>query len=505
MRPEYDPYASSLAESAIVAPDSHLTSEQQSMNLPLAAILKRAPVSCSPSTSIRAALETMNKLAIGSIIVIGDRQEPRGIVTLREVLERVALAERDLSQPVEQIMSTELKTLPSHAPAYEAALLMTRHGIAHIPVVEDGRLVGVVSESLLFSLQNAGLRQIRRGIESAASIEDLSALSEYTREAVHPMLEQGASADHVARFISTMSDLLTQRAIELEFTHPLPGGIEFCWISMGSEGRLEQTLSSDQDNGIIFEGEGSAEHWRQLLTPMARAVNEALARCGFPLCRGNIMASNPQWCLNLDEWKGKFADWINNAHPEALLNATIFFDFRPLHGETDLAVELRRWLADHVFGHNRFLLQMTQNALENQPPLGLVRDFILTSGGEHPHTLDLKVNGITPFVDAARVYSLATGVTHTNTLSRLRLAGQQLKVAPAEVEAWIEGFSFIQLLRLRRQDLQRQRGEKPHNHLDPDELNEMERRMLKEAMRQARKLQSRLARDYSVGSVSFGA
>jgi CBS domain-containing protein len=217
------------------------------------------------------------------------------------------------------------------------------------------------------------------------------------------------------------------------------------------------------------------------------------------------MASNREWCLSLTEWKARFADWIEHGTPEALLNSTIFFDFRPLYGEIGLAQELRRWLADYAFGHKRFLLQLTQNALENQPPLGVLRDFILKGGADHPHSLDLKVNGITPFVDAARIYSLAAGVTHTSTLERLRLAGRRLNMAQIEMESWHEAFLFIQTLRLRRQDLQRQKGQQVHNHLDPDELNEIDRRMLREAMRQARKLQNRLAREYDIGAASFGA
>ncbi len=160
---------------------------------------------------------------------------------------------------------------------------------------------------------------------------------------------------------------------------------------------------------------------RAKLLPVAKRINETLALCGFPLCKGEVMASNPKWCLSLEEWKRAFSDWISNGTPEALLHASIFFDFRALYGAQHLADELRQWLARVAGDNSRFLHLMAENALRNRPPLGVVRDFVL--GKEN--TLDLKLNGITPFVDAARIFSLAAGVTHTNTIQRLRLSAGQ--------------------------------------------------------------------------------
>jgi len=217
------------------------------------------------------------------------------------------------------------------------------------------------------------------------------------------------------------------------------------------------------------------------------------------------MAGNPKWCLSLSEWRRQFAQWIDEPDPVALLNATIFFDFRPIHGNQPIAFELREWLARHAADSGRFLLPMALNALSSQPPLGLVRDFILANGGEHPDTLDLKVSGVQLFVESARIYSLATGVRATNTLDRLAALAKTDLLAGAETEAWEEAFRFIQLLRMRQNAAQRMRGEPLHNHLNPALLNELDRRILKEALRQARNLQSRLTRDFSVVNATFGA
>ncbi|MCE5182400.1 MAG: DUF294 nucleotidyltransferase-like domain-containing protein, partial [Betaproteobacteria bacterium] len=264
----------------------------------------------------------------------------------------------------------------------------------------------------------------------------------------------------------------------------------FCWIALGSEGRFEQTLNTDQDNGIIFATPAgmSPDQVRQQLLPVARRINEVLDACGFPLCKGNIMASNPQWCLSLGEWRECFAGWIHRGDAPVLLNAAIFFDFRPLYGAQHLADELRTWLHATIKENRLFLKHMAVNALANHPPLGLVRDFVVGDG----HTLDLKLNGITPFVDAARIFSLYAGTGETSTIRRLRASGAQWQISPATLEAWIEAFLFIQLLRLRIQHEQDEHGMTLSNKIDPDDLNDLDRRILKEAFRQARKLQATL-------------
>jgi CBS domain-containing protein len=265
---------------------------------------------------------------------------------------------------------------------------------------------------------------------------------------------------------------------------------------MGSEGRFEQTVSTDQDNGIIFADDGArhADDIRAALLPFARAVNDTLDVCGYPLCKGGVMAGNPQWCLSLPEWRRKFSDWMERPMPEALLNASIFFDFRPLYGDESLAEELREWLTRAAPANPLFLRHMAENALGCAPPLGRVRHFVLDKNHkEFPRTIDLKKHGSRPFVDAARVFALAHGVPHTNTAQRLRHAGGHINLGGDSIEAMIEGFYFIHRVRLRAQ--MHPRTPAGANRVDPYALNDMDRQALREAFRQARKLQSALARN----------
>jgi CBS domain-containing protein len=489
------------SKQVIQAQYTQSSAEQQSLTSPLSAIIRRTPVTCAPDTSVREVLARMHELRVGSMIAVDSDGRPLGILTLPDVLERIALPQIDLELPVIGIMTTELTWLPPQALAYEAALEMAKQGFRHVLVVENEQLVGLVSEKDLFALQRVGLRQIGSAIRHAKSLEELQQSAADIRRMAHNMMAQGVAAEQLTQFISTFNDLLTVRVVELEYAASgvtataLADGL--CWMALGSEGRFEQTLSTDQDNALIFTvPDGlTTEEVRQTLLPIARRINETLALCGFPLCRGKVMASNPQWCLSLDEWKRTFSNWISNGTPQALLHSSIFFDFRALHGAHQLAEELHLWLSRVASDNTRFLHQMAENAMSIRPPLGLVRDFVV--GKEH--TLDLKLNGITPFVDAARIFSLAAGVTQTSTLQRLRASAVKLKIHPAEVEAWIDAFLFIQVLRMRHHDEGQEQGlsdEELDNRIDPEALHELDRRILKEAFRQARKLQARLALEY---------
>ena len=489
------------SKQVIQAQYSQSSAEQQSLTRPLSSLIRRAPITCAAQTSVREVLLKMHELRIGSMVAIDDAGRPLGILTLPDVLERIALPQIDLQQAVINIMTRNLIFMPPQTLAYEAALTMAKQGFRHVLVVENERLVGLVSEKDLFALQRIGLHQIGASIRHAASIDDLRHAALNIRNMAYNMLEQGVAAEQLTQFISTFNDLLTVRVIELEYSasnldaNILAKGL--CWMALGSEGRFEQTLNTDQDNALIFSvpENMTADQVRAQLLPIAKRINDTLALCGFPLCSGLVMASNPQWCLSLDEWKRKFSSWISNGTPQALLHASIFFDFRALHGDHGLAEALRLWLAGAASDNSRFLHQMAENALINRPPLGVVRDFVL--GKEH--TLDLKINGITPFVDAARIFSLAAGVTQTSTTQRLRASAASMKIHPSEIEAWIGAFLFIQELRLRHHNEEKARGisdDALDNRINPASLNELDRRILKEAFRQARKLQARLALEH---------
>ena len=452
------------------------SSEQQSMSSTLASLIRGDPVTCAPETPLRQVLGTMHRLAIGSMVAVDAHGKPLGIFTLHDLLHRVVLAGISLDVPFHAVMSPDPETLPPPALAHDAALTMARRGFRHILVAENGRLQGLISEKDLFSLQRVGLRQISGAIRGADHLDKLKHSANDIRQLAHNMLAQGVATEQFTQIISTLNDLLTRRTIELELRDDPAAGLSFCWLALDAEGRMEQTLGSDQHNGIVFTAheDEDAEAIRAVLLPFAKRVNLALAQYGFPLSA--TMASNAQWCLSLQEWKHTCAGWI--ARGDALDQAAIFFDLRPVAGADSLAMDLRAWQTTAI--SPRFLGQMAAHALRNAPPHGSVLDFFAGKGG----TLDIECNGSALFVDAARVFSLAAGGGHT-TLERLRASCQALGVSTQDAQAWCDAFLFIQLLRLR---LHRE-----GHGVDPDKLNGLDKRILREAFRQARKLQARLA------------
>ena len=471
--------------------------EQQSLNAELGGLPSKAVVRVSPQASIRQTMETMVRARVGSVVVTDAADKPVGIFTQSDALRRVVVPDYPATAAIEEVMTTPAATLPERATVYEAMLAMATLGVRHLVIVDaEERVSGVVSERDLFAVQRVGLRNIRKVIEAATDIDAVSQVAGDVRRLCLSMLGQGVSAEKLTQFISGLNDSLTRRVIEISLAQHDLFGLDWAWLAFGSEGRDEQTFSTDQDNGIIFVCPDFSDRdaLKLRFLDFAGDVNQGLARCGFPLCKGNIMASNPQWCLTQDEWQERFTHWVRLPEPEALLNATIFFDFRPLYGNQALAKALRKWLLDLTGDAKLFLRFMAENAVKAAPPLGMIRDFVFDNNPDFPHTLDLKAFGARPFVDAARIIALAHGIPHSSTTARLRAAAEQMKLGGDDINAVIEGFFFIQNLRLRNQRADTRPG--GENRIDPDKLNELDRQVLKESFKQAKRLQSRLQLEY---------
>jgi CBS domain-containing protein len=324
---------------------------------------------------------------------------------------------------------------------------------------------------------------LARRCASARDIDTLAQLAPEIRAVAVDMLADDAGGGIVARTLSALNDALSVRAIGLVAArHRLPAA-SWCWLAMGSEGRGEQTFVTDQDNAIVFAAADHAEarSLRPLLLACAGEANAALAACGFPLCDGGIMAGRENCCLSLDEWRSRFVGWVRTPEPQALLDASIFFDFRPLLGEARLAGELRSILAAQAREAEPFLRMLAVNALAAEPPLGKVRDFVLEDG-----RLDLKKYGSRLFVDVARI--LGIGCAEPGTVARLRHAAAAGALTAADAEAAVAAFHHLQRIRLQRQKIEAAAD----NRIDPDRLNEFDRRLLLESLKQARLLQQRL-------------
>lgn len=483
-----------LSRQALQAGYAAQALSEQSLEAPLGSLARKTPFTVTPDTPLALALQPMHERRIGSVLVAEADGTPRGILTRHDILGRVALPQLALSTPIAAVMTTPMQTLDVSASAQDAALLMSRLGIRHVPVTDGGRLVGIVSERDLFALQRLSLKQVGTTIRAAPDLEALrGAAADIRRFAAH-LVGQGVQARALTEMISHLNDLLTARLVELVAQRRGLDLGQACWLAFGSEGRGEQTIATDQDNGLVFASD-APERDRAAWLAFAVEVNAGLDACGYPLCKGNVMASNPACCLTPDEWVARFRHWQEHGAPEDLLAASIYFDLRPLAGRDSLCGPLFEALRAPP---PRFLKQLALNALSHRAPLnwrGAI-DTHLVRGRE---VIDLKLQGTAIFVDAARLYALAHGVRATGTRPRLEGAARAIGLAPREGEAWVGGFEFLQMLRLRVQ-LGGEDGAAidPHipNLIDVAALNAIDRRVLKECLRVARELQQRLELDY---------
>jgi CBS domain-containing protein len=452
------------------------------MLAPLGHAMTRPPVSCPPQTPVGEVLRTMHERRVGSMVIADDAERPLGIFTQPDALARVALPQAPLATAISEVMTRDPVALEEDATLADAAIAMARRGIRHIVVTRDGKLSGVVSERDLFALQRVTLSRTSQRIHAATTPGELAAAAADVRRLARQLLAQGVAAEPLTSMVSALNDAVTQRLIAIAAARHVPAG-RWCWLALGSEGRREQTFATDQDNALICPAVPGAQ---ARFLAFADEVNRGLEACGFPLCAGNVMARNPRWCLTPEAWRGVFHEWIHHPAGEALLNASIFFDFRPLAGDARLAGELRDEVFAMVKARSAFWRALAENALRIRLPLGTLRDF----STDEP--IDLKLYGALPFVEAARVLSLAHGITETGTAARLRAAAGAGALTTRDAEAAIAAFHFVQALRLGRQALEQQ----DPNHIATQALNAIDRRMLKEALRQAAMLQDVLRIGY---------
>ena len=474
---------------------------EQFFEQPLGSLPRRAPVAVGPGATLGEALRLMQAQGTGSVLLLDAEGRPQGILTRHDLLPRVALARPPLdidATPIADVVTQPVHALDVSQPVQEAALAMARLGIRHVPLTEGGRVVGLVSERDLFSLHRRSIRQLGAGLRSAASPQELVALAPGIRRFAADLHAQGVGAKALTDLVCHLNDTLTVRLFDLLCAaHGLDPG-RGTWVAFGSEGRGEQTVATDQDNGLVLDDAvDGAERERWLA--MAREANTWLDACGFPLCKGGVMAGNPACCLRQAEWAARFRRWIAQGEPEDLLNASIYFDLRALAGAQVLAEPLRRCIAEEAPGSARFLRLLADNSLRLRPALSWWGGLDTESDGDR-RWIDLKLHGTAVFVDGARPMALAKGVDAAGTRDRLEQAGARLGVGESERRAWVGAFDALQMWRMRIQLESPERASGPFpNRVDVRTLHDLDHKVLKEALRAAQGLQQRIRLEWLGG------
>ncbi len=466
---------------------------------PVGDLITKEVITASQDTSIRDSAEMMSQNGISSLVILDADGIPAGVVTDRDLRDKVVSKARSVQDPVKDIMSISLVKTDAKDYCFEAILNMIRYNIHHLLVIDNGKLKGVITNHDLMMLQGTSPISIAREIENQQSIEGLVPASKKINKVVELLIKEGAKASNITRIITEINDRLLRKILEITEKKLGRPPLKYCWIVFGSEGRKEQTFRTDQDNAIIYEDPrtpAKGEEAKTYFSAFTLLVRDSLLRCGFPPCPADYMASNPRWCQPLQVWKKYFAGWINEPTSDAVLKSLIFFDFRPIHGEIGLAEGLRDSLTSMLEGQMLFLGYMANTIINNMPPLSFFKSFVVEKGGEHKDEFDLKVKGIAPLVDAVRLFALERGVRETSTLERITALRERHTIVKEYADELEHAFEFIMLLRIHHQIEQIEAGKKPDNFINPNKLSNLEKRMIKEEFHLISRMQGLIIERY---------
>jgi CBS domain-containing protein len=469
-----------------------------SLTLPVSQLLSREPVVISDRHTIRQAAQLMRDEHVSSVLVL-EGERITGLLTDRDIRNRCVAEGLDPGSPASQVMSRDPETIRPQTLIIDALNLMSRMRVHHLPVVEQGRAVGMVTATDLTRYQSGNAAYLTADIAKADSVERLAAVSAKLPELQLQLASAGANAQQIGDAISAITDALTQRLLIMAEEELGPAPVPYAWLAGGSQARREQTSHSDQDNALLISDDYDSAQHGKYFEQLAARVTDGLNACGFIYCPGNAMASNPDWRQPLKGWKRHFDGWINKPEPMALMLSSIFFDLRVVHGDQHLFAQLQQHVLPQCKKNNIFIAYMAANALTHRPPLGFFRTFVLVHDGEHDDTLDLKHRGIVPITDIARVLALSAGLPAVNTRERLQQCRDAGALSRDMAGNLLDALEFIAMLRIRHQAEQIRRGQKADNFVPPKQLSELEREYLKDAFKVIRTMQETMETRYQAG------
>lgn len=449
------------------------------MKLEVNSLTDRKPVIVDSSLSIQSAAQLMTDEHVSSILVT-ENKELKGLLTDQDIRSRCVAQNLSFTQPVSCIMTTDLETVEYRALLSEALLAMTRKQVQHLPIIKKQIPIGILTSSDIVRHLTTNPTLIATDINKANSIKALKKISVRLPELQLQLSLSSATAKHIGEVLSSITDAITSRLIELAEIELGAAPVKYVWAAGGSQARNEQTSHSDQDNALILSDEFKDEH-ADYFKAFANFVCDGLNDCGYVYCPGNAMASNDEWRQPVNKWHGYFSDWISEPEPMSLMLSSIFFDLRPVYGDTSLFDELQNKMLSKTKGNQLFISHMIGNALTHKPPLGFFRNFLMVHDNKHKNTLNIKHRGIVPIVDIARVVALKYGLTETNTVERL-YAALECKGMSREMHGnLIDAFEFISSLRIRHQAEQIRKGVDADNYLPIEELSGLEKSHLKDS------------------------
>jgi len=458
----------------------------------------KKPVTCSPETAIQAAALLMKQHKVGSMLIVNTDFHPIGILTDRDLRNKVVTGEVALQAPVSTIMNSPVITVQPERTVADIQIVMMKHRIHHLCITEDGtsqsKIIGILSEHDLLVMQGNNPAILIREMQRSKKVIELRHIREKAEDLLEQYLEQEVAMSFIASMMTEINDALIVRIIEFSVAELVAEGIpspnlKWCWMGLGSEGRGEQLLRTDQDNALVFEdvNEGELVIIRPYFLKLAQKVTQKLNTCGFDYCPGDMMASNPKWCLSLTEWKNQFTEWITQPTNQNIMHCNIFFDYRPLYGAYALTESLTSHIFDLLDQKAVFLPLMAKNSIGNPPPLTFFRNFVVEKDGANKDEFDIKLRAMMPLTDAARILTLSNKLSKiNNTFERFdKLAA----IESHNKELYEQAADAYEIL-IRYRALQGLKNKDSGRYLNPADLTKMQRLNLRNSFRPIEELQA---------------
>jgi len=468
------------------------------LNLVLQDIFSREFASCSENLSIQDAAGIMSRKRRSSIVLLNTKGQSIGLITDNDLRSKVVSKNLSVHRPVGEIASRPLITLSAQARVFDAILMMMKHNIKHLVITDNaGNILGIATEQDLLLSQGKSPVYLMREIQLAGRISDLQARHLQLPGMIKSLMDSGAKARHLNSIITEISDSILKKIIEFALEKTGKPPVRFTFMIMGSEGRREQTLKTDQDNAIVYEDvdEARKKETQAFFLKLGDRICAGLDQVGYSFCKFKIMANNPKWCQPLKVWEKYFWNWIHNAEPEDLLHSSIFFDFRLGYGDPVLADRLRHYMLRTLGDWMGFFRHLAENSLRFKPPLDFFGNLVLKNIDNRKNCLDIK-KPMQIMVDFARVYALQNRIPETNTLDRLEKLSQLGVLDREDYHEFAHAYGFMMLIRLSHQvEMLAEVGNLADNYILPKELTYIHRQGLKETFKGIRNAQSRMRMD----------
>lgn len=464
---------------------------------PVGSLVRRPPIACEGHTTVADASRLMASERVSSVLV--PARGDWGILTDRDLRTRVLAAGRSAETPIAEVMTFPVTAVPNEMAAEEVLLLMLEQGFHHAPVLDSaGELRGMVTDTDLLALERSSPFALKSAIERARDGDEVVQIAAQLPQMVVALVDARMDPVSVGRIVGVTIDAVTRRLLDLAIFLMGEPPVPWAWLAFGSQARHEQALHTDQDHGLAFDaGDADDAEIQSYFADLARRVTDGLESAGIPRCKGGVMAENPAVRRSIEGWRAAFRTWMSDPARQGSVFTSITFDYRRVAGPLEIEEVLDAAVATAP-QFPSFIRHLAFRALDERPPTGFFRHWVVEAKGEHAGQLDVKHRGILLVGNLARLYAVQLGRTEKHTLSRIEIASAAGLITEEEGEGLQEAFRLLWQIRLEHQARCARDGIDPDDHVDPKTLGPITRRGLREAFAIIARQQQTVALEFGI-------